>query len=65
MTHRRSISAIGRELGLERKTVRRFALAESIDELLTTARTRGSVLVPFKLYLHERYTAGHTDAARL
>jgi transposase len=61
----RSISAIGKELGLQRKTLRRFAFADSLDELLTTATTRGSLLDPFKPYLHQRFNAGHTDAARL
>lgn len=61
----RSMSAIGNELGLQRKTVRRFAFADSLDELLTTATTRGSLLDPFKPYLHQRFNAGHTDAARL
>jgi hypothetical protein len=60
-----SISAICRTLRLDRKTVQRFARATTIDDLLVKARNRGSVLDRFKPYLHERFNAGHTEAARL
>jgi transposase len=60
-----SISAISRELGLDRKTVRRFARAGHGDQLLVQARARDSLLDPFKAYLHERLTAGCSDAAAL
>lgn len=60
-----SISRICRTLRLDRKTVQRFARAEPVDELLAKARNRGSVLDRFKPYLHERFNAGCTDAARL
>ena len=60
-----SISAICRALRLDRKTVQRFARAQSVEELLVKARNRGSLLDPFKPYLHERFNAGNTDAARL
>ncbi len=60
-----SISAIGRTLSLNRRTVRRFARAADVEQLLGKARSRGSLLDPFKPYLHERFTAGHTDAAAL
>jgi hypothetical protein len=36
-----------------------------VDEPLAKARNRGSVLDRFKPYLHERFNAGYTDAARL
>ena len=62
----RSITAIGRELGLNRRTARRFAHAERVEDLLTTPpRPHGSVLDTFKPYLHDRFNAGHTDAAEL
>ncbi len=60
----RSISAVGRELGLDRRT-RRFARAKDVEELLGKARSRESLLDAFKPYLHERFNAGHTDAAAL
>jgi len=60
-----SISTICRALGLDRKTVQRFARAETVDELVAKARNRGSLLDRFKPYLHERFNAGCTDAARL
>jgi transposase len=61
----RSLSAISRELGLDLHTVRRFARAERVDQLLGKARSRGSVLDAYKSYLHERFNAGCTDAAAL
>jgi hypothetical protein len=45
--------------------VQRFARAATVDELLAKARNRGSVLDRFKPFLHERFNAGCTDAARL
>jgi hypothetical protein len=60
-----SISAIGRTLSLNRRTVRRFARAADVEPLLGKARSRGSMLDPFKPYLHQRFAAGHTDAAAL
>jgi transposase len=60
-----SISEICRRLRLDRKTVQRFARATTVDELLAKARNRGSLLDRFKPYLHERFNAGCTDAARL
>ena len=61
----RTITAISRELGLDRRTARRFARAQNVEDLLVKARTRGSLLDEFKPYLHERFNAGHTDAAAL
>jgi transposase len=60
-----TVTAIGRRLGLSRKTVRRFTQAENVEDLLGKARSRESLLDPFKPYLHERFNAGHTDAAAL
>ena len=60
-----SISAIGRALSLNRRTVRRFARTADVEQLLGKAGSRGSLLDPFKPYLHERFNAGHTDAAAL
>jgi len=61
----RSITAISRELDLDRHTARRFVRAEHLEDLLVKARSRDSVLDAFKPHLHERFNAGHTDAAAL
>jgi transposase len=62
----RSISAIARQLRLQRKTVRRFARAATVEELLDRARPRrDSLLDPYKPYLQERFTAGGVDAVQL
>lgn len=61
----RLIAAIARQLHLNRRTLRRFVSAERVEDLLITPRSPGSKLDAFKPYLHERFTAGHTDAAAL
>ncbi|HEY0692574.1 MAG TPA: ISL3 family transposase [Kribbella sp.] len=60
-----SLSAICRILSIDRKTVQRFARADTVDDLLGKATARRSVLDPFKSYLHQRWIAGVTDAAAL
>ena len=60
-----SLSAISRKLSLDCRTVRRFARAPEVEELLTAAESRTSLLDEFKPYLHQRFHAGCTDAARL
>lgn len=65
LRERQSIGAIARELRLTRHTVRRFARAESIDELLAKTGFRGVLLDPFKAHLHRRLADGITDAAAL
>jgi transposase len=60
-----SISAISRQLDLDRNTIKRFARAADVEEVLVRAGTRGSLLDAFKPHLHERFNAGHTDAAAL
>jgi hypothetical protein len=65
MRERRSIGAIARELRLNRRTVRRFARAQSIDGLLAKTGSRGALLDPFKAHLHRRLADGITDAAAL
>ncbi|MFF8848083.1 ISL3 family transposase [Streptomyces sp. NPDC015127] len=61
-----TISAIGRHLGLDRKTVRRFKNT-GLDVMLSSARDRrpNGVLEPFKPYLIARFSAGATSGTRL
>lgn len=61
----RSISAISRTLRLDRHTVRRFARATDLDELLAKATNRTTLLDAYQPYLHQRFNEGHTDAAAL
>ncbi|MGH3236943.1 MAG: ISL3 family transposase [Streptosporangiaceae bacterium] len=60
-----SLGAISRAMGLDRSTVRRFARAASVDELLVKATSRESKLDEFKPYLHQQWNEGITDAAVL
>ncbi|MFG2312072.1 ISL3 family transposase [Streptomyces sp. NPDC048566] len=61
----KSLTAIGRELRLDHSTVRRFARATSIDELLVKAVNRQSILDEYKSYLHQRWNEGCHDIPRL
>jgi transposase len=62
----KGIKTIMRELGLAKETVRRFARATKVEELLGTARAgRPSVLDEFKPYLHHRFNLGHTNGSTL
>jgi transposase len=60
-----SQAEVSRATGLARKTVRRFAHAESPEQLLAGAVARGSKLDEFKPYLCRRWREGARDAAAL
>jgi transposase len=59
------LRAIARELGVDRKTVRRFAHAATGDEAVARAISRPTVLDRYQLHLHRRWTEGCHDAAVL
>ncbi|MCC9710923.1 transposase [Streptomyces sp. MNU76] len=61
----KSLATIRRELRLDHSTVRRFARAQSLEELLVKATHRASILDPYKPYLHERWREGCHDVPRL
>jgi hypothetical protein len=65
LTKGESLAGICRILGLDRTTVRRFARAASLGELLVKATNRVSKLDPFKPYLHQRWNQGCTDVPTL
>lgn len=62
----KGIKPIMRALRLAKETVRRFYRAEGVEELLAKPRAgRPSILDEHKPYLHERWTAGVTNASTL
>ncbi|MFE2945100.1 ISL3 family transposase [Streptomyces sp. NPDC059255] len=61
----KTLRAIGRELRLDHSTVRRFARARSLDELLVKATNRATLLDDCKPYLHQRWIDGCHDIPQL
>jgi hypothetical protein len=61
----KSLTSISRQLQLDHSTVRRFARAQSFDELLVKATNRTSILDEHKPYLHERWREGCHDIPQL
>ena len=60
-----SLHSASRTLGLDRKTVQRFARQPGPDTLLVKATSRPSILDPYKPYLGQRWNQGITNAAAL
>ena len=59
------LRAIARELGVDRKTARRFAYAATSDEAVARAISRPTVLDRYQPHLHRRWTEGCHDTAVL
>ncbi len=59
------IAQIARELGLDRRTVRRFARATNEEELQVKNRQRATLLDNYTDHLHRRWAEGCTDATAL
>lgn len=60
-----SLTAIGRELGISARTVRRFLSAASVEEKLVPVANRSTKIDRFRAYLNQRWNAGVTNAAVL
>lgn len=65
MSEGKSLTAISRQLRLDHSTVRRFARARNLDELLVKAVNRASILDEHKPYLHMRWSEGCHDIPQL
>jgi transposase len=64
LRHDVSRAGICRQLHLDPHTVRRYADACSVEELLVNTR-RDSLIDPYRPYLHRRWNEGCTDASLL
>ncbi|WP_203880397.1 ISL3 family transposase [Planobispora takensis] len=60
-----SLNVISRQLGLAFRTVRKFATADSVEDLLAPTLHRASKLDAFKPYLTRRWNEGCTNAVQL
>ncbi|GGP95634.1 transposase [Streptomyces melanogenes] len=59
------IDRIAAQLGLDRKTVRRYAQAAIADDMITTRRRGHHGLARYAPYLNQRWSEGCTDSGRL
>lgn len=59
------VSRIADQLGLDRKTVRRYAHATAVEHMLVTPRLGRRALSPYVAYLNQRWNDGRTDSGRL
>ncbi len=60
-----SLNQVSQQLRLDRGTVRRFASATSVEQLLVKATNRPGKLDGYADHLHARFQAGVTDAVAL
>jgi transposase len=60
-----SKAAIGRKLGLHQATVRKFATARSIDDLIAKTEQRTHLVDPYTGHLHQRWHEGERNATQL
>jgi transposase len=60
-----SKAAIGRKLGLHQATVRKFATARSIDDLIAKTQQRTHLVDPYTGHLHQRWHEGERNATQL
>jgi transposase len=63
--HGKGMRTIGEELDLDRKTVRRFLQATSVEELLAKTASQATLLEKYKPYLHQRWNEGCTNISEL
>lgn len=61
----KGLRAIARELELDRKTVRRFDAAASVEDLLAQMTSRTGLLDDYLPYLQQRWSDGCTDVDTL
>ncbi|MFD5608397.1 ISL3 family transposase [Streptomyces sp. NPDC127064] len=61
----RSLRGISRDLDLDYYSVRRYARAENVDELLVKVTQRWSKLDDYKPYIYRRFTEGCHNARQL
>ncbi|MDT0547621.1 transposase [Streptomyces lonegramiae] len=61
----RSYSAVARALGLDRRTVRKYALASTWQEVMRRPPRKPSTLDPYRDYLQQRWDEGEHNAKAL
>ena len=60
-----SKAAIGRKLGLHQATVRKFATAASVDDLIARTQQRTHLVDLYTGHLHQRWHEGERNATQL
>ncbi|MFE9324184.1 ISL3 family transposase [Nocardia sp. NPDC006982] len=61
----KGLRTIAKELDIDRKTARRFAIAASPEDLIAAATSRSKMIDEFVPHLLTRWNAGHTNIAAL